>query len=97
MAVNIINASDSSNNCDSLPASEVTLNEEYTNVPIWLYSTNYWTMTSSNSNTHHVYSVYTGSNLVHCNAGYNGSNGTNGNIVAYGTRPVIVTLKSNIK
>ena len=90
---NIINNADSSNNCtidnafyDSNGSKKLT--EAFSNVPAWLYSTYYWTMTPFTSICDDVYNVYPSSILVYHSAGFDGR---------LGTRPVIVTLKSNIK
>ena len=90
---NIINNADSSNNCTIDKAYYISngnkkLIEVFTNVPAWLYSTEYWTMSSCTSDHYNVYRVSIASNLYNSYATH---------YRTFGTRPVIVTLKSNIK
>ena len=83
---NIINNADSSNNC--ILTSYVNFATMYTNVPEWLYSTNYWTITPYVSNPDAVYSVSPPGTI----GPYSACNDN-----PDGVRPVIATLKSNIK
>ena len=90
---NIINNVDSNNDCTMTNADydsngNKKLIEAFTNIPEWLYSTYYWTMTPGLSNSYYVYSMLTTSYFSTGYAHYAGERGV---------RPVIVTLKSNIK
>ena len=83
---NIINNVDSSNACKA--DESVILTEMYTNVPTWLYSIYYWTMSPSTSDSSGVYRVNITGDLRDNSARIDS---------VYGVRPVIITLKSNIK
>ncbi len=86
---NIINATDTSNNCIPITTGSINFKDTYISVPEWLYSINYWTMTLNSSNVNYVYHVDTNfylNNVAHAN-----------NDVKFGARPVIITNKSNIK
>ena len=90
---NIINNADSSNNCTMDNANHDSngykkLIEVFANVPTWLYSTNYWTIAPDASNFRRVFGVSAASHFISCSASFGDT---------YGTRPVIVTLKSNIQ
>lgn len=87
---NIINIIDSSNNCVP-PTVNINLTSQYVNVPTWLYSTSYWTMTVAINNSWYLYRMDGVANIsaLHLNAASNDQ--------AFGARPVIVTNKSNIK
>ena len=85
---NIINNVDSSNNCVyPSDGSELILTKFVGNIS-WIYSTYYWSMTPHATDSNIVY----GSNVN----GYFGNIYANNNAID-GIRPVIVTLKSNIK
>ena len=96
---NIVNASDNNNNCSSTKNEYININlsTQYSNVPEWLgFAPNhYWTMDEYTGNSTGVY--YVGNNIWY----YDDNNYANtaghewGSIS--GVRPVIVTLKSNIK
>ncbi len=86
---NIINVSDSSNNCNPSPTSAMILQDTYTNVPEWLYSTAYWTMTPYSLNSTNEY-------VINASSGF-GPRVVKGGNFSFGSRPVIVTNKSNIK
>ena len=83
---NVINSVDN-NNCE--PGTIDFLNTLYKNVPEWLYSTYYWTMTPNSSNSYNLYRINTNSGL--------NNNGLASSDTNRGVRPILVTSKSNIK
>lgn len=86
---NVINASDASNKCNPSLKTDVIINKMYKKVPNWLYSTSYWTMTTTGTYGYGVSTMdTTSSSLIATNASNNET---------FGIRPVIVTNKSNIK
>ena len=97
---NIINNVDSNNDCTMTNADydsngNKKLIEAFTNIPEWLYSTYYWTM------THYPAGFGQVEDKVATNYAYDVSYDYDVSYAyidsVYGTRPVIVTLKSNIK